>query len=294
VDRLNRRQDDLERGVIIKWLSPVDYSTQQTDFINRRQEGTGQWLLSSDRFQQWLHKSHQTLFCPGIPGAGKTILTSIVINYLEKRFHNDSSIGIAYIYCNYQRQQEQKPAELLASLLKQLVQEQPSIPESVKSLYKSHKDKRTRPLFDEVSEVLQSVVAAYSRAFILIDALDECQVSDGGRRTLLSDIFKLQTKTGANFFATSRFNDEITKEFEGALSLEIRAIDEDLQKYLDGQMLLLQPPLLKHAKIRDMIRREVVNAVDGMYTCPPTNIRYRPYLMSIPGSSLHNYIWTRL
>ena len=89
------------------------------------------------------------------------------------------------------------------------------MPESVKNLYERHKDKRTRPSFDEISKVLHSVVTGYSRAFIIIDALDECQVSDGGRRKFLSEIFNLQAKTGANLFATSRFIPEIMKEFEG-------------------------------------------------------------------------------
>src|SRR3989440_1726345 len=123
-----------ERGAIIDWLAAIDYGQQQSDFLSRRQEGTGQWLLDSDEFQEWLAQKKQTLFCPGIPGAGKTILTSIVVDYLDKKFQNDSSIGIAYVYCNFRQQLEVKPADLLASLLKQLVQEQPSVPESIKSL----------------------------------------------------------------------------------------------------------------------------------------------------------------
>jgi hypothetical protein len=41
--------------------------------------------------------------------------------------------------------------DLLASLLKQLTQEQSSLPDSVKALYDQHRDKRTRPSFDEIS-----------------------------------------------------------------------------------------------------------------------------------------------
>ena len=70
---------------ILDWLTPVDYGPQQTDNIRRRQPGTGQWLLDSAEYQTWLKTSKQTLFCPGIPGAGKTILTSIVIDRSEER-----------------------------------------------------------------------------------------------------------------------------------------------------------------------------------------------------------------
>jgi hypothetical protein len=113
VDRLNKRQDEQERRAIADWLTLTDCTTQQSDVIGRRQEGTGQWLLDSKEFLTWLNQSEQTLFCPGIPGAGKTMVTSIVVDHLWTRFQKDASIGIAYLYYNFRRQEEQKPTDLL-------------------------------------------------------------------------------------------------------------------------------------------------------------------------------------
>lgn len=101
MNQLNQRQDDQEHRAIADWLTPIDYSTQQSDLIARRQEGTGQWLLDSNEYLGWLNQSKQTLFCPGIPGAGKTILTSIVVEQLCTKFENDATVGIAYLYCNF-------------------------------------------------------------------------------------------------------------------------------------------------------------------------------------------------
>src|ERR1700734_1478385 len=95
VGKLLRRQHDQERENILIWLTPIDYAPQQSDYIGRRQSGTGQWLLTSAEYQGWLRTSKQTLFCQGILGAGKTILTAIVIDDLTTRFQNDPSIGIA-------------------------------------------------------------------------------------------------------------------------------------------------------------------------------------------------------
>jgi hypothetical protein len=176
------------------------------------------------------------LFCPGIPGAGKTILTSIVVDDLTTRFSNDPSVGIAYVYCNFRRRDEQKAEELFASLLKQLTQGQSSLPDTVKSLHDKHKDKRTRPSFEELSEALQSVVAIYPRVFIVVDALYECQAFNGCRAKLLSEVVNLQAKYQANLFATSRFIPEITEKFEGSIVLEIRATAEDVRRYIDGHM----------------------------------------------------------
>ena len=269
-DRLDDREHQEENEAILDWLTPIDYAPQQSDFIARRQEGTGQWILESEKFQEWLAKSEQTkseriLFCPGIPGAGKTIITSIVVDHLYSKFQNDAKVGIAYIYCNFLRQQEQKLEDLLASLLKQLVQQKRSMPDIIKNLYKHHKDRRTRPSIEEVSKALYSIVADYSKTFIIIDALDECQVANGSRKKLLSEIFSLQTKIGISLFATSRFVPEIMKNFEDCVSLEILASDEDVQRYIDGHILQLPSFVLRSPDLQEEIKTEITKAVKGMY-----------------------------
>jgi hypothetical protein len=145
------------------------------------------------------------------------------------------------------------------------VQEQSSVPEDVKTLYERHRDKRTQPSIEEISKALQSVIAGYSRSFIAIDALDECQASDGGRKQLLSEIFNHQDKTGANLFATSQFIPEIKREFEGSLLLEIRASDEDVERYLDSYMSLLPSFVAYNFELQNEIKTEIIKAVNGMY-----------------------------
>src|SRR6266536_5306516 len=89
VDKLLRSQYNREHDTILNWLTPFDYDPQQRDFISRRQAGTGQWLLDSVEFQAWRKTEKQTLFCWGMPGAGKTIITSIVVDYLFRNQNDD-------------------------------------------------------------------------------------------------------------------------------------------------------------------------------------------------------------
>jgi hypothetical protein len=260
-----RHQSNQEEEKILEWLTPIDYGPQQSDYLKRRQPGTGEWLLDSAEYKTWLAASKQMLFYPGIPGAGKTILTSIVVDNLCNRFRHDKTIGIAYIYCNFRRQDEQKIEDLLASLLKQLTQYQPSLSGIVKDLYDRHKDKRTRPSFDDVSRALQSVASMYYRVFIVVDALDECQVSGGCRSRLLSEVFNLQIKAGANVFATSRFIPEITQKFEGSTTIKIRSRDEDIRSYLDGLMITLPSFVREDPNLQEEIKTKIVGTVEGMY-----------------------------
>ena len=256
------KKEDLE---ILEWITPIDYGPQQTDYFKRWQAGTGQWLLDSMEYNIWLNTSKHTLFCPGIPGAGKTILTSIIIDDITTRFADCQNIGIGYLYCNFKNRDKQAAEDLLASLLKQLTQERPSLPGSVKALYDHHRGKRTRPSFDEISRTLQSVARMCSQVFIVVDALDECQASDGCRAKFLKEIFNLQSKCRANLFATSRFIPEITEKFLGNTILEIRVSNGDIGRYLEAQMELLPQFGEWSRPLQDEIKARISEAVDGMY-----------------------------
>lgn len=164
------RREDLE---ILNWLTEVNHGSHQTDNLTKHQPGTGQWLLRSSHYKTWLDTENTTLFCPGIPGSEKTIMTPIVIDDLTSRFSRDSRVGIAYLYCNYKRKNKQNLGDLLAGLLKQLTGNFLLLPEEVKDLYERHESSRTRPSTNELARVLQSVVASYSKVFFVIDALDE-------------------------------------------------------------------------------------------------------------------------
>ncbi|KAH7464150.1 hypothetical protein FOMA001_g17939 [Fusarium oxysporum f. sp. matthiolae] len=260
-DTVIHHQQTKEAKDILDWLTPVNYGPQQSDYFGRRQPGTGRWLLDTVEFCTWRDTCGQTLFCPGIPGAGKTIITSVVVDNLETLFGADRDVGIAYIYYNFRRQNEQTAKEVLASLLKQLVQTMPIFPESVKSLYDKHKDKRSRPSLEEISSTLQSTASLYSRVFFLIDALDECRAYDDSRVTFLAEIFKFP----ANIFATSRFIPNIMESLKDSITLEIRARDEDVRRYVHNNISRLPASIRRSSELQTEVTRVIVDSVGGMF-----------------------------
>ncbi|CAJ2510411.1 Uu.00g051140.m01.CDS01 [Anthostomella pinea] len=269
VDRLHERQItqevDTERRAILDWLSPLGYAAMQNDYVNRKQPGTGQWLLDEPKYQSWMSGDKQTLFCPGIPGAGKTILTSIVVDDLCNRFLDDPNTAVAYIYCNFRRHEEQKVDDLLKSLLEQFVEHLATLPEFVRHLFVKHQKQRTTPTLGEIREGLTIVVQKHSRVFLAVDGLDECSAADRSRDRFLSEMFNLQRLTGLNIFATSRFIPEITKAFEGTPSVEIRASDGDVCLYLEGRMPQLPKFVSRKPDLQDEIKTSIIQAVDGMF-----------------------------
>lgn len=221
------------------------------------------WLLQSHEYKSWLGV-RKTLFCPGIPGAGKTTLAAVVIDDLERRFANDPGVGIAYIYCNYKRQDDQTIGKLASSLLKQLTQTRSALPECVRGLYRRHQLKNTTPTPDEIWQALESVTALYDKVFIITDALDECPTLQGCRNRLILGLFTLQKNAGANIFATSRFIPDIEQQFSNAsITVEIRASAEDIHTYLHNRMPMLGGFVKRNLDLQKEIETVISAAVDG-------------------------------
>jgi hypothetical protein len=105
----------------------------------------------------------------------------------------------------------------------------------------------------------------YSRVFVIVDALDECQVSDGCQKRFLSELFNLQTNCAANIFATSRFIPEINGKFDRNMSLKIRANIDNVKRYLEGHIGELASFVQENQQLREEITTGISEAVDGMY-----------------------------
>ncbi|RFU79488.1 nucleoside phosphorylase domain-containing [Trichoderma arundinaceum] len=264
IDSLIRKYDDQEHESFLKWLTTVDYTPRQAELLSLRQPGTGQWLLDAEQFQAWVRARGQTLFCPGIPGAGKTFIASKIIDYLQFLFMDDQDVVIAYIYCNFQQKEEQKARNMLLSLLRQVAAHPAHFSDSVRSLYDTYKNKRIAPSMEDISRALLSISRTYSRVFFIVDALDECHETDGNRRQFLSEIFNLQKKAALNLLMTSRSIPDIEKWFEGCPAIHISACHEDLWKYLDTRMSEFES-VGKNLELQQYIKSKIEVAASGMF-----------------------------
>jgi Cdc6-like AAA superfamily ATPase len=249
---------------LMRWICPVDYHVQQQDFIERHQTGTGQWFLRDMMFQKWDRSKDATLFCPGIPGAGKTIMAALVINHLLRSQHLPNE-PVTFIYCNYKRQSEQSGKHMLSSILRQIVDIHPGVPKSVQDFYTSHLTKRTTPSFDEIRQILEAVLRDLHRLTVVVDALDECETP--AREDFLSTVRTLRGQCQMRLLATSRFLPAIESHstFLGKPKLEVRASDEDLESYIRSRAGELHGRVVSKPDLFESLVSSTVGAVGGMY-----------------------------
>ena len=74
-DLVQKSRSEIE-AKILEWLSASQYQKKHRDVCTQRLANTGEWLLRSQEFCSWRSaKSENVLWCHGIPGAGKTVLS---------------------------------------------------------------------------------------------------------------------------------------------------------------------------------------------------------------------------
>ncbi|KAJ7922682.1 ankyrin repeat-containing domain protein [Mycena leptocephala] len=253
-----------ERNKIMKWYSPVNYFLRQADIFSTRQPGTGQWLLEDAQFREWKSGTGKTLWCRGMPGAGKTVLVSIVVDHLRRDLESED-IGVAVIYLNHKETDDHSIKMLLASLWRQLILKK-SISPALRELYNDHCEKGTGPSADEAQAILSSIILEYSKVFILVDALDE--YPEQQRDALLRRISALEPTV--NLMLTSRPHITFAHIISTAdlETLEMKATEDDIRRYIDAQIMnssRLSKYISMRPTLRDEIETKIVNRSGGMF-----------------------------
>ncbi|KAL3301367.1 ankyrin repeat protein [Colletotrichum asianum] len=199
-------------------------------------------------------------------------MSSIVIDDIDKRFRSgyDDMVGVAHVFCNYKRTENQRLEHLLATLLKQLAMERTNLPECIASLHEKRRTKSTKPSSGDLIEALEAVCASFTRAFVVVDAMDECQ-AEGCRSSLIGVLFDLQRKfpKAVSLFITSRHVPEVKEKFQSSLQLEIHATDGDLSRYahsrIDHILTWIYVPEEHRLQIRKEITEKIIRISGGMF-----------------------------
>ncbi|GAA88459.1 ankyrin repeat protein [Aspergillus luchuensis IFO 4308] len=253
---------------ILGWLNDFPYDIDNCSIFDGIHPGTGQWLLNSDKFQSWYQAKGQTLLCLGIPGAGKTVMAATIMGYINTHRHvNNLSHALGYVFFSFRYPSQQRTRNIVASILKQLAQQDRQLMQGLQTLYGRHSTRGTQPSTREMVEILCSM-SSDRQVYIVIDALDEIQSPMKGPTNFLSELFRIQDATGLNILATSLFAPGIQKIFrerDGCSSLEIRATDEDVRSYIQGNITSLPSFVTQDQAMMDRILEEVPRAASGMF-----------------------------
>jgi len=191
----------------------------------------------------------------------------MVIDTLGDKF-SDQDVIVACFYFDFAAQKQQSPADMLGSLLKQIVNGFPEIPgEVVKEYYKLKKViGGRRPQLSEILTMLQTVSTS-QRIFICVDALDECVAEH--RQVVLRSLREILEKSpGTRLFLTGR--SYIRGEIQGPLAetatfMDIKPNRCDVITYILAKLEEDTNKGAMNPGLRTDILTKVPTMVSGMY-----------------------------
>lgn len=165
--------------------------------------------------------------------------------------------AIAYFYFDYQDQEVQTPAFVLASLLRQLAARRKPFAQALLDFYNRHKEDHARSLKSELCEALRVVCKTYNTCFIIIDALDECK-HQGYRREIVQVLKSLPTAKTMIFVMSRPHTPDIKDYFKDALRIHVEASEADVKHYCSR---MIEDSASATELMGNSLRQQVLNSI---------------------------------
>lgn len=213
----------------------------------------------------------------------------MIDHLVEIHGSNTTSFPVAYFYCNFDDHKTLQPANVLATLLKQIVATRPSMPEAITAAFKMqqlHGMVSGKHSFEDVksyfSEVLKST--EIRTAFLLLDGVDECPSTPKGqgrsldsRGQLLNALVELTALQLGNsrikVLVSSRLDSDIQFILKPFPDIAVEQSDtrDDITEYVGSQLtryiqegMPVRRPIDDHPELRALIIDSLIEKSQGM------------------------------
>ncbi|KAH7124994.1 hypothetical protein B0J13DRAFT_647093 [Dactylonectria estremocensis] len=184
------------RDSVLDWLQSTNPSAKHNASFQNHEPETSHWIHQTPEWQAWLSTDPCTnfLWLHGIPGCGKTVLASYLIEQVKEFCGSHEDVEYAFYYCVQNTQDETEP--FLRWVVSRLCRRSSFVPEP---LIAAHNE-RCEPPIKDLLEFLRIILHKFNRVFIILDAVDESKT----REKLLRVLRALSQFQNVQLLATSR------------------------------------------------------------------------------------------
>ncbi|KAK8242230.1 hypothetical protein IWZ00DRAFT_513656, partial [Phyllosticta capitalensis] len=154
-------------------LSKVNYKNQHRQLRSEQYAGTGEWLIQEPSFAAWVERPASSCFyCFGIPGSGKSVLSSAIVDHLYQEFTAPEDIH-GFYFCDYRDLDSLKCSTLLGTLIRQALDRSPRPQILVDWVLEHVAEGNSQPSTADLVDALKRVMGSRKRVFLVLDGIDE-------------------------------------------------------------------------------------------------------------------------
>jgi hypothetical protein len=254
-------------SAIQRWLSAPDPSENHFKALRLREPDTGLWLLESNIYKDWKTRNF-FVWLYGIPGCGKTVLSTIVLQDIRKYTAEEPGKATIYFYFDFNDRKKQNAEMMIRSLLSQLLQQDIDTLLSIEALFEFSRSEKPSPPLESLLKALKDSLVQIPVTYVVLDALDECE----DRRELMKIIDTIASWKvhGLHILCTSRREGDIAATLEriietgNVLNIQTKAVDRDIQLYVHRR--IADEPALQKWKDDDrkLMEQSLAGGARGM------------------------------
>lgn len=260
---------DKQRQDVLRFFGSVDPTANHETSKGLRHRQTGLWVLSHETFLAWTSNVRSRLWLSGIPGAGKTVLASVVIEEMLRQSTPEKAA--AYFYCDYKDEQRQKLSNILGTIACQIARQDAS-QHSFRLLqdYYNSCHPRDKPVSNpkaaELLALISDMGSSFDEVSIVVDALDECGDDRGEVVQALASLNENALSNIRTAFL-SRDEPEIKNILEDFMHIPIAAHNDDLKIFVAEEIearVRKRKLRIKNPGLKNEIMEKLSHGADGM------------------------------
>ncbi|KAI9877745.1 MAG: hypothetical protein M1830_002941 [Pleopsidium flavum] len=269
-------ETDEESLKLLDWISTYDHESNHRRLSKLRQPDTGVWILGNPEFVKWLDEERSScLWCHGILGAGKTIMTTAVVEAAKRR-SPITGVAVLYVYCRYDQQETLSASTLLASFIKQLlfyleVVRTPCPSLIREQLAQGYRQCRAMLDLDQATEILLCLNSGISEVIYVIDGLDECNSNEATR--VLRFVKKALDASSAQrilrVFISSTKEVDVPRLVPSTahIALSLKTTSRDIRSYVEKIITErnAEVELTKDLLLLQDVKRKLIEGAQGMF-----------------------------
>ncbi|PSN59122.1 hypothetical protein BS50DRAFT_626869, partial [Corynespora cassiicola Philippines] len=264
------KEEERQKIRLLRLIPSHDYTHSLRQAQGLRCEGTCDWVLRKPEFQNWADQSGaKHLWCYGIPGCGKSVLSGYIVQHLKKSFAAHGDTSVIYYFFNSSEKKSLKTSAFLRCILHQAITVDNLVPDIQRRLEYLFEDQigDFDPANSELEQLFCDFIKEYKCVFLIVDGLDE--LSEAEQRNVKSLLRKVANTNIAKLLTTTNAAAEISKVLAHCLSLQVKP--EDIK---DDIALFVQWQIDEYAQgdrfgcsedALDLIKRQLVADAQGMF-----------------------------